>query len=224
MKVTTDACLFGAWAVERINGELLPIKTVLDIGTGTGLLALMLAQKINAIVDAIEIEPNAFEQAKENIEASPWKDRVNIFQGDATQFTFPSQYDVIISNPPFYENELASPDKEKNMAHHDSGLLLNELIQKAGDTLSPHGRLYLLLPSKRMIEAGLLLQKSHFHVTHTTVVRQSPQHNPTRVFISANRAVSDNESYTKNELSICNQNKEYTPEFVELLKDYYLYL
>ena len=100
MKVGTDAVLLGAWVTP--NGS----NHILDIGTGTGVIALMLAQKTNSPIDAIEIDPDAFGQAKENISGSPWKDRVTIYQADAAQFAFSSKYDILVSNPPFYENEL----------------------------------------------------------------------------------------------------------------------
>jgi len=124
MKVTTDACLFGSLLPTSSRGG--GIRNVLDIGTGTGLLSLMYAQKNhNARIDAIEIDEDAYQQAKENITASPWADRIEIFRGDAKEFNFPIQYDIIISNPPFYEKELMSDDAKKNIASHNEGLLLN---------------------------------------------------------------------------------------------------
>ncbi|MBL7730209.1 MAG: methyltransferase, partial [Chitinophagaceae bacterium] len=120
MKVTTDACLFGAWVAERLrNAE----GNCLDIGTGTGLLSLMLAQKAAGIFTvAVEIDADCAEQARENIEASPWKQQVVVKEADILQYTPANQYDFIISNPPFYQDDLKSPDTRKNVAHHDHGL------------------------------------------------------------------------------------------------------
>ncbi|HEY6502969.1 MAG TPA: methyltransferase [Chitinophagaceae bacterium] len=226
MKVTTDACLFGAWVAGKVGSQESGAGRILDIGTGTGLLSLMLAQKTNAHIDAIEIDNSTAEQASENITASPWKERINIIHGDVKKLPgIPlDEYDIIVSNPPFYENELTSPDAKKNIAHHDEGLLLPELLEVTRAVLAPGGRLYLLLPYKRMTEAGLLLQKHLFSVTHTALVRQSAQHGYLRVFIEAEHSGNSNINYPKDEIIIKNEKNEYTKEFTELLKDYYLYL
>jgi len=148
MKVTTDGCLFGSLSPTLSEGE--GVLKVLDIGTGTGLLALMFAQKNqNAFIDAIEIDKDAFEQAAENITASPWADRINIIHADARNYSFPQQYDIIISNPPFYENELKADDKKKNVAHHSDELSLAKLLIVIKNNLSPSGTFFLLLPYKR---------------------------------------------------------------------------
>ena len=118
MKVTTDACLFGAWVANQIKNTGSEFSTALDIGTGTGLLSLMVSQKNDLKIDTIEIEDDAFEQLKENIADSPWKDRINLFHNDVRNFIFNQQYDVIFSNPPFYENELKSDDAKRNLALH----------------------------------------------------------------------------------------------------------
>ncbi len=227
MKVTTDGCLFGAWAADLINKEKLIINDCLDIGTGTGLLSLMLAQKTtNAEIDAIEIDEGAAKQAQENADASPWKDKIFVMPGDAKDmaYTFGKEYDVIISNPPFYENELASPDPQKNTAHHNSGLLLADLLQVIKDILHPDGRFYLLLPYKRFLEAGLLFQKYHLDINHTTLIMQSPQHTPFRFFVAGNHSGNSESAYTKDKIVIRDEQNNYTEAFVNLLKDYYLYL
>ena len=104
MKVTTDGCLFGAWVAEQVaaNKQTYPgNNTLLDIGTGTGLLSLMLAQKTDCMIDAIEMEENAFQQALSNAAQSPWNSRIKITQADARTFSAEKKYDCIISNPPF---------------------------------------------------------------------------------------------------------------------------
>ncbi|MDZ4792834.1 MAG: methyltransferase [Bacteroidota bacterium] len=227
MKVTTDSCLFGAWAAEKIKEEEIVFNNCLDIGTGTGILSLMLAQKkLTAKIYAIEIDADAAKQAQSNAEASPWKDRIFIMPGDAKDmpYTFEKEYDVIISNPPFYENELTSPVAQKNTAHHDSGLLLSDLLQVIKDRLHPEGCFYLLLPYKRLVEAGLLFQKYQLAIKHTTLVRQSPQHDPFRFFVAGQHINNSETIYKKDELIIKDDSGAYSPAFTHLLKDYYLYL
>jgi tRNA1Val (adenine37-N6)-methyltransferase len=227
MKVTTDGCLFGAWVAERIKNEQLIINNCLDIGTGTGLLSLMLAQKIPAAeIDAIEIDTETAKQAQANADASPWKDKIFVMPGDAKDmaYTFAKDYDVIISNPPFYENELTSPDAQKNTAHHDSGLLLADLLQVIKDILQQDGHFYLLLPYKRFLEAGLLFQKYELAITHTALVRQSSQHPPFRFFVAGGHSGNREAIYTKDEIVIRDEKNNYTDAFIDLLKDYYLHL
>src|SRR5438874_7177882 len=104
MKVTTDACLFGAWVAGKMKNDKLKIKNVLDVGAGTGLLSLMLAQKDTLLkIDTIEIDQESYEQAKENASSSPFADRVNVIHADVKIFPFIRKYDVVMSNPPFYE-------------------------------------------------------------------------------------------------------------------------
>ena len=222
MKVTTDACLFGAWTAEKVKGEMLEVKTVLDIGTGTGLLSLMLAQKVNASIDAIEMDKDAFEQAKENIAAAPEKDRINIHYADVREFLFPSHYDIILSNPPFYENELRSPDAKKNTAHHE-GLALNELLEIIKKNLSPAGRFYLLLPYKRNSEIDKLVDSTGLSITQKSLVRQSVNHDHFRIMIEGEHTKEKKEMII-DEISIRDDKGQYTDKFIDLLKDYYLYL
>jgi tRNA1Val (adenine37-N6)-methyltransferase len=221
MKVTTDSCLFGSLSPtpSEGGGEM----NVLDIGTGTGLLALMYAQKNSlALIDAIEIDKDAAEQAKENSEASPWNDRINIIHADARKFLFTKKYDLIISNPPFYEKELRSSDIQKNIAHHGEELSLQELLTIIKNNLKPGGEFFLLLSNKRSTEAEFLIKKNQLEITRQTLVRQSVSHGIFRVIIKGKHMNSESSNYEKDEISIWNEKQEYTPEFVLLLKDYYL--
>jgi tRNA1Val (adenine37-N6)-methyltransferase len=227
MKVTTDACLFGAWTAERVGRQVpmaigMGVRRILDVGTGTGLLALMLAQKTDALVDTIEIDRDAFEQARENISASPWKDRINIHHGDARRFSLTSKYDVIISNPPFYENELKSPDEKKNLAHH-GGLSLQEVLHIIKRNITEQGRFLLLLPYKRNDEIDRVINSNDVYIHQKTLVRQSPKHDFFRMMIEGS-CRQMNVKTAVDEISIWNDQQQYTREFTELLKEYYLYL
>lgn len=114
MKVTTDACLFGAWVANEIINGVGQSENLLDVGTGTGLLSLMIVEKNPKLfIDAIEIDQDACKQANENRLGSPWHKQINIIEADARNFSSARQYDSIISNPPFYENELNSENKKK---------------------------------------------------------------------------------------------------------------
>lgn len=223
MKVTTDGCLFGAWVAEEVKNQKSKIKNVLDIGTGTGLLSLMFAQKNpTAVIDAIEIDKDAFEQAKENIDVSPWKDRINIKHGDAKIFSFHKKYDRITSNPPFYENELKSPGNKKNIAHHSDDLSLNELLIVTKKLLADNGKFFFLFSYKRKQDIEEALNFHSLFVHQLILLKQSTQHDYFRIIIEGGLQKRD-EVVTK-EISIWDHQKQYTDEFTYLLKDYYLYL
>lgn len=225
MKVTTDACLFGAWVAEENKGEKLKIKNVLDIGTGTGLLSLIFIQKNNSsIIDAIEIEEQACEQAKENVYASIFKDKINVIHEDVKTFPFSKKYDVIISNPPFYEKEITSTNERKNIAHHQSGLLLEELITIIKENLSVDGYFFLLLPFKRNEEIKKILFKQDLSVLKIVFVKQSTKHDYFRLMIKGKLTQKDQPETMIDEIPIWNDRQQYTEEFKELLKDYYLHL
>jgi tRNA1Val (adenine37-N6)-methyltransferase len=223
MKVTTDACLFGAWTARCIRQHSLTSGKLLDIGSGTGLLALMVAQNSDLLIDAVEKDRDAFEQAVENFSNSPWKERLSAMHADARKILSTVKYDVIVSNPPFYENELKSPDQKKNLAHH-GGLALSELLGITRKNLEASGQFYLLLPAKRGSEAARLINEFQLRISELITIRQSPTHEPFRVFIRGQHTGNDNTACIQKEIIIWNELKEYSPEFISLLKDYYLYL
>jgi len=224
MKVTTDACLFGGWVAEKVKSQKSKIKNVLDIGGGTGLLSLMFAQKnSNAIIDAIEIDDEAYTQAKENIASSPFADRVHAIHGDARDFSFDKKYDLIISNPPFYEIELKSENELKNVAHHGEELSMRELFIVIRNDLADDGIFFVLLPYKRYNEIREILFETNLSLTELTFIRQSTQHDYFRIILKG-RSGSDDVETEINEISIWDDQQQYTKEFTELLKDYYLYL
>ena len=221
MKVCTDSCLFGAWVASKIEKQIINPETILDIGCGTGLLSLMLAQKTNALTDAVEIEKNSFEQAAENINASSWNNQIKIFHDDIKNWDESLKYELVISNPPFYENDLLSEKEEKNLSKHSAGLSLEELISVAKDLLSEDGTFAVLLPWQRakLFETTAL---QHFlFVKEKAEVRQTPLHKYFRTMLILQKQGT---ATVKNELTIKTNKNEYSGEFKELLKDYYLYL
>lgn len=242
MKVTTDGCLFGAWAAGELRVKsresgvalrqaqdlelgVMSRDHVLDIGAGTGLLSLMIAQENpKLIIDAIEIDKEAYEQAKENIKGSPWSDRIHVIHSDIKEFQSQQQYDIIVSNPPFYENELKSGNSKKNKAHHDDALLLDDLLTIIQQHLKPNGQFYLLLPYKRNSEIDSSIAKNKLNIKQKLLVKQSTQHNYFRILLSGTHAENKNADFTTSEIAIRNDEESYTPQFITLLKDYYLHL
>lgn len=222
MKVTTDACLFGAWCAGEIQNLAFKTGNLLDIGAGTGLLSLMTAQKNDVKTDAVEIDAPAAEQAAENVASSPWKERITILHQDVLQFHPDKKYDCIISNPPFYENELTSQKQGKNLAHHSSHLTLSQLFSTIKKLLNDEGVFFLLLPYKRIREAKKLFIQNRFFIQKELIVQQSIQHPPFRAMLMGGR--KNPVQITVSTLSVRGGDQQYTPEFTALLKDYYLYL
>ena len=231
MKVTTDACLFGAWVAEESKNarptepglEKVRSKNVLDVGTGTGLLSLMYAQKnTSAAIDAIEIDQATHEQARENAEASLFAERIRIINSDIKNFAFLKKYDCIISNPPFYEKEMASADQKKNIAHHHSALTLADLLNIIKTNLSVEGVFYLMLPFKRNKEIRRMLLKENLSISKIVFVKQSTNHDYFRVMISGNVSQGKGDETLIEEISIWDDRQQYTDEFSQLLQEYYL--
>ncbi len=223
MKVTTDACLFGAWTAYQCR-EVLSKHLVLDIGTGTGLLSLMFSQKIESIIDALEIDHQAFEQAKQNFDTSPWKNNIHPILDDVRQMGFEKLYDIIISNPPFYENDLRSPSHSKNKAHHDESLLLSDLLQVIKKNLHTYGKFFLLLPYRRNYEIENFFKQSALQLKSKVLVRPTTRHEPFRIMLEGIHEGEINEDASTGEIVIKDEHNRYTTAFTELLKDYYLHL
>src|SRR5215203_572663 len=221
MKVTTDSCLFGSWCAQEIKNDnnKEETKNILDIGTGSGLLSLMIAQKNDCFIDAIEIDKEAFEQAKENVAASAWKDQVNVYQKNALDYSYQRLYNSIVSNPPFYENELESPDNKKNIAHHGEGLKLFDLIALVKKQLVSDGSFYLLLPYRRHTEIEKIISAKNLFINKRILISQLPEHLPFRLMIKGTNAHSVLE---ESQIFIRDSRKQYSRQFIDYLKDYYL--
>jgi tRNA1Val (adenine37-N6)-methyltransferase len=217
LKVCTDACLFGAWAAHQLTSN--PPTTILDIGTGTGLLSLQLAQKLpSAFIDAVELDPAAAAQATQNAAATTFN--IQVHNTDIKNHGG-KKYQHIISNPPFFENDLKSEHALKNQAMHSTTLTLHNLFTCVDDLLEPLGSFSVLLPFARANEVEGLAQSHGFTVAHKAVVQQTPNHTPFRVMYIFGKTTF----MTATETSIViKENDSYTPAFIAYLKDYYLFL
>lgn len=218
MKVCTDACLFGAWMAQ--HAAKTKLARILDIGTGTGLLSLMLAQSTNTQIDSIELDTEAATQAIENFSNSPWPEKLHVYQGDVREIQLEKKYDLIISNPPFFENDLKSADQQRNLALHSSELDLPELLATVEKYTTATGQFAVLLPFHRKEEMIKLAEEKRFFVSIDTDVKQTVAHSffRTMLLFDKNKTRSQH-----NEIAI-KENNIYSAAFTDLLKDYYLHL
>jgi tRNA1Val (adenine37-N6)-methyltransferase len=206
---------------ERINKSKPNISKALDIGTGTGLLSLMLAQNHSFEIDALEIDESAFNQASQNIANTNWKNQINIQHISLQDFLSTKKYDFIFSNPPFYENDLKSNNSSKNLAKHDSGLSLDTLVTFIAENLSDTGFAALLLPFHRKKHIEGLLKDFSFSIVTQMQVKQSASHNHFRNMILFSKQPSLPQ---ENEMIIYEERNVYSDAFLHLLKEYYLHL
>jgi tRNA1Val (adenine37-N6)-methyltransferase len=228
MKVTTDACLFGGWVAEKSSNQKNEAGSadVLDLGTGTGLLSLMLAQKLKARIDAVEIDRAAAEQANENIEASAWKEIITVIHADARHYAFNKRYDLIISNPPFYENGLRSPDASVNDARHDTALTFHELLTLVNKLLKQAGYFAVLIPFHRYAYLMQEAEITDLVPVESVWVKPTPKHDFTRAMILFKRSQPREPVHApvKEELVIKEVHHSYSPTFIHYLEAYYLSL
>ncbi|WP_163325013.1 tRNA1(Val) (adenine(37)-N6)-methyltransferase [Draconibacterium mangrovi] len=215
MKVGIDGILLGAWANVR------SCSTILDIGTGTGLIALMLAQRSQAQITAIEIEKNAAEEAAENVAASPWKDRVEVANVSLQKFAAETaqQFDLIVSNPPFFQNVLKAGNESRSLARHTDSLSYETLLQCTSQLLSDEGRCAFILPEPAVKEIEKLAQQHHLYLKRITMIAPNENKPANRVLME----MSKKETATVTEhLTIYNNDGSWNEKFKMLTRDYYL--
>ncbi|TDW96563.1 tRNA1(Val) (adenine(37)-N6)-methyltransferase [Dinghuibacter silviterrae] len=226
MKVSTDACIFGAWMAgvlkERVGDE----SRVLDIGTGTGLLALMVAQQCPAFITGVEIQQSSTIQAASNMASSPWSGRLRVVPGDINDFTFSSSFDAIISNPPFFEDDLPSPEVGRNLARHGETLTFPQMLRAIFRDLTANGIAGVLIPFHRLDSFLSDALDLGFFCREQVFLQQTPAHSPFRAMLWLERQSLDvrHDPPTLTHQWIIKIGEDYGPECKELLKDYYLYL
>lgn len=216
MKVGTDAVLLGSW-VNTSN-----TKNILDIGTGTGIITLMLAQKSSAIVDAIDIDANACMQALQNADNCRWKDRIHIHHISLQQFANSTdhKYDLIVSNPPYFVDSSKASEESRTNARHTDQLPFDDLLNGVLKLLSPDGKFYVILPTKESQTFREMAEKQHLFLTKLTRVitrTDKPEKRQLMKFEYTKKEVEEDSIIIEKEGRHC-----YTDEYTELTKDYYL--
>ena len=222
MKIGTDGVLLGAWT-PLINNPF----NVLDIGAGTGILSLMLAQRSNAapnnvgIIDAIEIDEDAYEQCVENFEASPWGDKLFCFHAGLDEFVDEpeDEYDLIISNPPFYTDDYKSDNTSRDLARFEDALPFEELIEAAALLLSDNGIFSVIIPFKEEERFVSMCKELDLFPLKITRVKGTPTSEIKRSLLAFCRI---EQTALIDELVIEISRHNYTPEYIELTKEFYL--
>ncbi len=216
MKVGTDAVLLGSW-VNTSNA-----KTILDIGTGTGIITLMLAQKSGAKIDAIDIDENSYVQAKENVEACKWKERITVYHMPLQEFSIKSErkYDLIVSNPPYFVDSSKASEEARTNARHTDQLEYIELLNGVLKLLNPTGKFYVILPTKESERFREIAAENTLFLTKQTKVitrTDKPEKRLLMRFEFTNRTFSEDSIIIEKD-----ERHSYTDEYKELTKDYYL--
>ncbi len=216
MRISTDSCFFGAVAPAQ-NAE-----KILDIGTGTGLLALMLAQRfISAKIDAIETDENAATTAEENFEKSPFSTNLHCFRGDVKSYIFEKKYDFIICNPPFYETSLISEQHNKNVAMHNLGLRAHELAKLAADLLHENGMISVMYPPDRSANFIKLMLFWKFFLVEKHFLYNLKK-GKKMLFREILTFSWKNTLQIEKNTDIWQEENVYSEEFKQILKDFYI--
>lgn len=217
MKIGTDGVLLGAWA--PLNNPF----SVLDIGAGTGIISLMIAQRSNAEqIDALEIDEDAYEQAVENFENSPWGDRLFCFHAGLDEFMDEpeDEYDLIVSNPPFYTEDYQSGNEQRDLARFSDALPFEDLVEAADLLLSENGIFAVIIPFKEEEKFIALAKDFDLFPMKITRVKGTPSTEIKRSLLAFSRNPAEN--FLIDELVIETSRHIYTPEYIELTKDFYL--
>ena len=215
MKLSTDSVLLGAWA--DCDGA----KTVLDIGTGTGILALMIAQRYpQTRIYAIDIDAQSLKDARLNFEQSPWSGRITAIAGDVRTYDFNMQFDCIISNPPYFQNALKSSKTNLSIAKHDNFLNFSELAKTINKLLSPQGKVNIIVAYEysRQLELNFNFEYLFCH-KRLDVFTNVTKNKPKLSLFNFLKKITD----CKKEKSYIRDHNGYTAQYKNLTKDFYLF-
>lgn len=218
MKVGTDGVLLGAWTA--VDGA----KRLLDIGTGTGLVALMLAQRssLEARITAIEIDSSAADQASENVSCSPWVDRIEVRHQDIKNCVVAEKFDVIVSNPPYYKHALRCPDEQRNAARHDGCLTYDQLLQAVSMLLDAKGEFTVVIPMDAAEEFRTIASRYGLLPIRLLRVLTKPGVSPKRILMTFAFESVDRGVLEEKELLIEESRHCYSAEYIALTKAFYL--
>lgn len=216
MKVGTDAVLLACVAGVKNSGN------ILEIGTGCGIVALILAQRTHARIDAIEIDEESVIQARENVLNSLWKDRINVIHCSLQDFLQKSseKYDLVISNPPYFFRSMKSVSKKRNISRHDDSLSFDELIEGSIELMTPGASLWVILPvneSREFMEKAL---KSGLFAHYLLKIATKKQSINKRVILQLKKTIP--EKIMEQSIAIKNEDDCYTKEYFELTKEFYI--
>lgn len=214
MKVGTDGVLLGAWT--KVDNA----KNVLDIGTGTGLVSLMIAQRCDANITAIEIDKKTAEQAISNVHLSSWKERIKVANIDFKDYRSSQKFDVIVSNPPYFSDSLLPPDSQRSIARHTSELTYNELFKGVSELLTKEGEFCVVIPSEVAEQIKRIARDNGMHEVRQTDVHPKPESNPKRCLLSF--SLTNKGECVHDSLTIELARHQYSEEYIELTKAYYL--
>lgn len=218
MKVGTDGVLLGAWS--SVPG---PGGRVLDVGTGTGVIALMLAQRTKSVtLDALEIDPLSARQAEENFRNSPWKERIHCIQSSFQDYSAQChlQYDLVICNPPFFSGSSKAPTREKNLARHDDSLSLEDIFKGSVLLMKKTSIISLILPVQKLAQAMDMISEYKMHCSRLTRVRPVALKPPKRVLLEVSSMPGE---LIEDELTIETDKRHvYSDGFKNLIEEFYL--
>ena len=215
MKVGTDGVLLGAWT--SVQGA----HSILDVGTGTGLVALMLAQRSlpNTNIVALEIDEAAARQAKENIVRSPWKKQIEVVQADFRKYQSPEKFDVIVSNPPYFVDSLGCPDQQRNSARHNDSLTYEELLEGVTGLLTENGTFTIVIPKDVADRVKMIASEKKLQAVRQLNVITKPGGIPIRTLITFSFS---NQECIVEELLTEVARHQYSKEYIALTREYYL--
>lgn len=217
MKVGTDGVMLGAWV--NISGA----KTILDVGTGTGLIAIMMAQRCNASIDAVEIDETACRQARENVQNCPWSHRIRIIHDSLQHYTEGTsvRYDVIVSNPPFFRDSLKPALSGRSVARHDEKLNFESLLFYSSRLLQENGLLSVIIPAADRDHFTNLAYFHNLHPVRQTLIRPVAGKTPSRCMAEFSK--DKNSVLQPSELLIKKEDGEdYSDDFKGMTRDFYL--